>query len=67
MPRNLDRRVEAVVPVENQELVGRIQQLLELYLQDNQASWHLQSDGRYRAPEPAQGGSSAQEQLMRGV
>lgn len=67
MPRNLDRRVEAVVPVENQELVGRIQQLLELYLQDNQASWHLQSDGRYRAPEPAQGGSSAQGQLMRGV
>lgn len=48
MTRNLDRRVEVVVPVEDAEIRRTLrQQVLETCLRDNQQSWDLQSDGRY--------------------
>jgi polyphosphate kinase len=46
MPRNLDRRVEAVAPVEDPQLRGQLEQLMELYLQDTSA-WHMDSDGHF--------------------
>ena len=46
MPRNLDRRVEAVAPIEDQRLQKQIEALLELYLADTGA-WHMQSDGQF--------------------
>ena len=64
MPRNLDRRVEAVVPIEQPGLVKRLGELLELYIEDNAAGWLLQADGRYKPPGPHTPASSAQEQLM---
>lgn len=48
MPRNLDRRVEAVVPVENPKLHVRLQSLLETCLADNRQAWELSADGQYR-------------------
>ena len=64
MPRNLDRRVEAVVPIEQPGLVERLRELLELYIEDSSAGWLLQADGRYRPPGQETPGNSAQEQLM---
>jgi polyphosphate kinase len=46
MPRNLDRRVEAVAPIEDPRLQQQIEALLELYLTDTGA-WHMHSDGHF--------------------
>jgi polyphosphate kinase len=46
MPRNLDRRVEAVAPVDDPRLRQQLEQLLDLYLKDTGA-WHMDSDGRF--------------------
>lgn len=48
MSRNLDRRVEVVVPVESSELRHElIENVLKLYLRDNTQAWDLQPDGSY--------------------
>jgi len=47
MPRNLDRRVEAVVPVEEPGIVKDLQEILRTLLADNYQTWELQSDGSY--------------------
>jgi polyphosphate kinase len=46
MPRNLDRRVEAVAPVDDPRLREQLEQLLDLYLKDTSA-WHMASDGKF--------------------
>ncbi len=48
MPRNLDRRVEAVVPVEDASLHPRFDSVLETCLSDNRNGWELRADGTYR-------------------
>ncbi|EAQ70360.1 polyphosphate kinase 1 [Synechococcus sp. RS9917] len=48
MPRNLDRRVEAVTPVDEPALRQQLERLLELYLADDAGSWDMQSDGSFR-------------------
>jgi len=47
MPRNFDRRVEAVVPIEDPTLHVRMRRLLETSLADNRQAWDLLSDGSY--------------------
>ena len=47
MPRNLDRRVEAVVPVTDPELNRQIDQFLELELTDDTLAWELAADGTW--------------------
>ncbi len=51
MPRNLDRRVEALVPIEDPRLKQQLEQLLDLYLEDT-AAWHMHSDGRFSQRQP---------------
>jgi len=52
MPRNLDKRVEVVVPIEEPALVARLEEVLELLLADDGA-WELAGDGSWsRAPAP---------------
>jgi polyphosphate kinase len=48
MPRNLDRRVEALVPVVDPALTERLQQILEVNLADDTLAWELGSDGAWR-------------------
>lgn len=47
MPRNFDRRVEAVAPVEGAALQARLTSLLETCLADNRQAWDLMPDGSY--------------------
>jgi polyphosphate kinase len=47
MPRNLDRRVEAVVPVDDPGLKKEIEQFLELELSDDTLAWELGGDGTW--------------------
>jgi polyphosphate kinase len=66
MPRNLDRRVEAVVPIEDPALQAELKTILDLCLQDNRQAWEMQPDGSYRQRKPAQGEAdlSTQQVLM---
>ena len=55
MERNLDRRVEAVVPIEDMEARARIQAALTIMLADDRRSWQLGADGTYRRTEEITG------------
>jgi polyphosphate kinase len=56
MRRNLDRRVEVLFPVEDTEIKRQIRdEMLEIYLKDNQNAHALQSDGSYTRLQPAEG------------
>ena len=48
MPRNLNRRIEALVAVVDPELRHRIDQVLEFNLQDDTLAWDLLSDGSWQ-------------------
>ena len=45
MPRNLDRRVEAVAPVEDPDLQHRLQEILDVCLADDNLASELHADG----------------------
>jgi polyphosphate kinase len=47
MRRNLDRRIEAVTPIEDYELKSKIYTLLQTYIRDNYFSWKMKEDGSY--------------------
>jgi polyphosphate kinase len=51
MDRNLDRRVEAMVPVEDAEARARLSEIIDLLLADDRRSWQLGADGRWRRTE----------------
>ncbi len=66
MPRNLNRRVEAITPVEETELAKDLQEILGILLSDNRQAWDLQPDGQYVQRHPNQDASelSAHQILM---
>jgi polyphosphate kinase len=55
MERNLDRRVEAIVPIEDLEARARIESVLEIMLADDRRSWQLGADAVYRRTEDLNG------------
>jgi polyphosphate kinase len=56
MPRNLDRRIEVVVPVEDAAIRRTLRDdVLEVCLRDNRQAWELHADGQYVRLHPAQG------------
>jgi len=61
MPRNLERRVEAVVPVLEAAQHERLRTLMETYLTDNRQAWDLQADGHYVQRTPGLGGEAVEE------
>jgi polyphosphate kinase len=66
MARNLDRRVEAVVPIEDPELHARLLRLINTYLSDNSTAWDMQADGSFSRRIPEDESIAVQASLMAG-
>ena len=64
MPRNLDRRVEAVTPVEEPALREQLERLLQVYLNDNRGAFDMQSDGGFKQRHPEGTERNSQLQLI---
>ena len=47
MSRNLDRRIEAITPIDDIELKSQIYSLLQTYLKDSYYSWEMKENGSY--------------------
>jgi len=52
MPRNFQRRVEAVAPVEAPRLQARLRSLLRICLEDNRQAWELDAAGNWTQRVP---------------
>jgi polyphosphate kinase len=65
MPRNLDRRVEAVAPVVDRRLQATLRHVLDLCLEDTRQAWTLKGTRWTRvAPRPDRPLLATQERLM---
>ncbi len=54
MPRNLDRRIETMFPVQNSALRKEVLEILDTYFRDDVRSWELLPDGSFeRVPAPS--------------
>jgi len=66
MHRNLDRRVEALVPLENKTVKRQVlDQIMVANLNDDAQSWELQSDGTFKRVVPEGEGFSVHDYLMK--
>ena len=63
MQRNLNRRMETVMPVTDSQLQQELEQTMQIYENDNCSAWDMQPDGRYtkRRLRKSQKRSAAQE------
>jgi len=52
MPRNLDRRVEALTPIDDPDLQFRVDEILDVVMADDNLAWQLESDATWhRVPQ----------------
>ncbi len=52
MPRNLDRRVEQLFPIEDPEIKAALKRIMDVHLQDNVKSRRMLADGSYERVQP---------------
>lgn len=66
MTRNLNKRVETVIPILQDNIKEKLKEILETYWADNCKSWRLMSDGKYELLKPENGIArfSAQEYYL---
>ncbi len=64
MDRNLDRRVEVLVRVDDRSLQERLDGILDLAWSDTAGSWELGRDGTWARVEPTDAPVSLQDELM---
>jgi len=65
MPRNLDRRVEVLLPIENPTVHQQIlEQIMVANLNDEAQSWSLDADGEYRRVRAGENAFSAHTFFM---
>ncbi len=55
MKRNLDRRMESIVPVLSSGIKAELEGILSVYERDNTFSWDMQANGRYVRKTPKAG------------
>jgi len=55
MDRNLDRRVEAIAPVEDHEARARLVEIINVMMADDRRSWQLQPDASWVRTETIEG------------
>jgi polyphosphate kinase len=69
MPRNLDKRIELLVPVDEPNCTLRLKAILETYFQDTAKCRRLQPDGTYTrsAPQGKRKVLRSQEELYRRI
>jgi polyphosphate kinase len=66
MKRNLESRVEVVVPVEDPQLRGELRTVLDTQIADTANGWVMNADGTYAQDAPSQGArpKTAQQLLI---
>lgn len=62
MPRNLDRRVEIIFPVEDEILKKQVKHILDVQLADNLKAYEMTDDGNYVRIKPLRGKKPASAQ-----
>ena len=55
MKRNLNSRVETVVPILDDQVKMELREILQVYVEDNCSAWDCFSDGTYARHSPASG------------
>ena len=65
MRRNLDRRIEAVTPIEDLKLKSQLYDLLQTYIDDNYYSWIMNKDGIYEKKEGDSNSNRSQIDLIK--
>ena len=60
MNRNLESRVEALVPIRDPALQSELREILDLQLADSVGGWDMNADGVYRRRTPAPGAQHSQ-------
>jgi polyphosphate kinase len=63
MPRNLDKRIELLFPVENADCRAKLLAALDAMFQDNVKARVLQADGSHKRRRPAKGEDPSRAQL----
>ena len=56
MKRNLEARVEVVVPIEDKSLQVSLREILDIQVNNQRSVWEMQSDGSYIQRKPKQDG-----------
>ncbi len=65
MPRNIDRRVEVLFPIQRTAMIRTIRdKVLAVYLSDNVKAWLMQPDGTYRKAQRAKGERAVNSQMV---
>ena len=65
MPRNLNERVELMIPIEDKRHKERVKSILDLYLDDTLKAHFMRADGSYHKINDRENPISAQEELMK--
>ncbi len=63
MPRNLDRRIELLIPVDDPDAQLKLQHTLACYFKDNTNTWEMTKNGKYKRIQPADTPFRAKVQL----
>ncbi|MDQ3364138.1 MAG: polyphosphate kinase 1 [Myxococcota bacterium] len=63
MQRNLEKRVEVLIPVEELRLQSELRHILDTQLSDQRGAWDMQSDGSY-VQRSGTGAKHSQQQLI---